>query len=108
MGELASRIKAVDREADQSAVMGLVPLTPVQQWFWEGPLQNKHHYNQSVLIRMPADRTVEHIRRIMEALQTHHDALRMVFRKEGDGVIQENRQRFGSTICGKRGMSRER
>ena len=35
--------------ADQGLVTGAVPLTPIQQWFFERKLSEAHHYNQSFL-----------------------------------------------------------
>ena len=36
--------------ADQGLVTGAVPLTPIQQWFFERKLSEAHHYNQSFLL----------------------------------------------------------
>ena len=36
--------------AEQGPVVGSVPLTPIQHWFFEQALVDPHHYNQSVLL----------------------------------------------------------
>lgn len=69
---------------DTAPVDGLVPLTPIQRWFFELDLPNPHHWNQSVLLEL---RTVPDPARLREALQTlarHHDALRLRFEPVGD------------------------
>ena len=43
--------------AEQGAVVGPVPLTPVQRWFVELRLDERHHFNQAASI--PLDRNVD-------------------------------------------------
>src|SRR5258708_31846837 len=37
-------------QEDQGEVVGEVPLTPIQRWFFEQEFVELHHYNQSVLL----------------------------------------------------------
>ena len=38
--------------AEQGVVQGPVPLTPVQQWFFEQDLVDPHHFNQALLLEV--------------------------------------------------------
>jgi len=88
--ELGSRLKPITTVADQSPVTGAASLTPVQRWFLRGSLQDNHHYNQSVLLNFPQGVDEATLRTLFTKLQEHHDALRMVFRMEGEQLMQYN------------------
>src|SRR5262249_55571665 len=42
-------------EADQGIVVGPIPLTAVQMWFFEQNFTNSNHFNQSILIGIRQD-----------------------------------------------------
>lgn len=75
---------------DQSPVEGIVPLTPIQARFFYGSNVDHHHFNNAFLIRFPNRVSVVAVRSIVSFIQTHHDALRMTFRWEGESVVQVN------------------
>ncbi|HLZ86559.1 MAG TPA: amino acid adenylation domain-containing protein [Puia sp.] len=89
--ELAARLKRIGLAADQSIVTGESRLTPIQQLFFEGAVVSKHHYNQSVLLQFAQGISAGLAEQIAEALQEHHDALRMVFVREAGRVFMQNR-----------------
>ncbi|MBT1695435.1 amino acid adenylation domain-containing protein [Fulvivirgaceae bacterium PWU4] len=89
--QLAPQLKTVAQYADQRPVTGPVPLTPVQQWFFDNRLKHTHHFNQAVMLRFEGGITEEVVHGIFEELQRHHDALRMVFTQSADEVVQTNR-----------------
>jgi len=89
--QLSTKVKKVEREIDQEPVVGEVPLTAVQKLFFEVTGSYRHHYNQAVLLHWPAGIAAEAVRFIFSHIQRHHDALRMVFRREDGRVVQENR-----------------
>jgi microcystin synthetase protein McyA len=68
--------------AKQGLVTGIVPLTPIQLWFFEQNRAEMHHFNQSVLLEVPhhlkADLLAQSLRKLIE----HHDALRLRFTVE--------------------------
>lgn len=59
-------------------VTGRQPLLPVQHRFFEHKVDS-HHYNQSVLIKTPADFTLEHLRDMVSWVLRKHDVLRLRF-----------------------------
>jgi iturin family lipopeptide synthetase B len=90
ISELSKHMKVLTRISDQSAVTGRSALTPIQQLFFnESARLYRHHYNQSVLLQFPDGISQEMIRQIFGKLQSHHDALRMVFREEDGNILSE-------------------
>ncbi|MGN7824286.1 amino acid adenylation domain-containing protein, partial [Chitinophaga sp. 22536] len=88
--ELAVRLKRTGKQADQSAVVGRAALTPIQRLFFETPFARRHHYNQSVMLLFPDGLGADRARQMLAMLQEHHDALRMVFAEEAEGVFMHN------------------
>jgi non-ribosomal peptide synthase protein (TIGR01720 family) len=75
-------------EAEQGMVEGLVPLTPIQRWFFEQDLAEPNHYNQSVLLEVRRQLSRETLERALDTLAAHHDALRLRFRRTAGGWEQ--------------------
>ncbi|MDT5029141.1 MAG: hypothetical protein QOE61_5567, partial [Micromonosporaceae bacterium] len=69
----------VDDPAGRAPVVGAVPLTPIQLWFFSSGRRNPHHFNQSHLVELDPAVEVMSLRRALAALLAHHDALRMRF-----------------------------
>ncbi|MET0397577.1 MAG: condensation domain-containing protein, partial [Longimicrobiaceae bacterium] len=72
-------------EAAQGPVTGEAPLTPVQQRFFEAEQPARHHFNQALLLRSRDALDAGLLARAAAALESHHDALRLRFRREEDG-----------------------
>jgi amino acid adenylation domain-containing protein/non-ribosomal peptide synthase protein (TIGR01720 family) len=66
-------------QAEQGLVLGAVPLTPVQHWFFEQKQPEPHHFNQAVLLKVPATATPAYLEQAVKHLLIHHDALRLRF-----------------------------
>ncbi|TPG68111.1 amino acid adenylation domain-containing protein [Brevibacillus laterosporus] len=89
--ELSLYVKQMSTTATQGEVVGEVPLTPIQQWFFAQQMTNQHHWNQSVMLHAQTGLEAEILRTVLTELMGHHDALRMVYNMEADGrVIQTN------------------
>ena len=69
-------------EAEQGPVTGAVPLTPIQQAFFEQDLPEPHHYNQSAMFvaKRPIDGAL--LEKVVERMLIHHDALNLRFAHE--------------------------
>lgn len=75
-------------QAEQSVVMGQVPLTPVQHWFFEQNLPHQDHFNQSILLDVPPSWDASLLKKVMRELLAHHDALRFRYRYDESGWQQ--------------------
>jgi len=86
---LAGRITKLERTADQGMISGPVPLTPVQQWFFQEHHQGLHHFNQSILLGSRERLDEVSLAALFKALIGHHDALRLCFIPGETGWRQE-------------------
>ncbi|AUT01014.1 non-ribosomal peptide synthetase [Nostoc sp. CENA543] len=77
LAAVAGTIEAI--EVKQELVTGLVPLTPIQHWFFEQNLVEAHHFNQAFLLSFPCDLQPETLKQVFQQLLVHHDALRLRF-----------------------------
>ncbi|MBD2518350.1 amino acid adenylation domain-containing protein, partial [Nostoc sp. FACHB-973] len=73
---------------EQGLVSGTLPLTPIQHWFFEQNLPQKHHFNQSFLLTVPSTLKVEILEQVWQELLKHHDALRLRF-SQTDSIWQQ-------------------
>nr|WP_231670471.1 non-ribosomal peptide synthase/polyketide synthase [Pseudomonas quasicaspiana] len=64
---------------DQGPVNGEMPLLPIQQWFFEQDIPERHHWNQSVLLAPRQHLDAQVLSQAVHALINHHDALRLTF-----------------------------
>jgi len=79
IAELAAAAGAEAAAAEQGAVSGPVPLTPIQRWFFAQDRPTPSHFNQAVLVEVPCDLDADRVRGALHHLQIHHDALRARF-----------------------------
>lgn len=91
IAELAPVVQSVTRvQAHQGTVTGPVPLTPIQHWFFEKAFRDPGHFAQSVLLQVGPGLTLDLLRRSVEAVMAHHDALNLRFARAPQGWIQTN------------------
>ncbi len=77
-------------EAEQGYVRGPVPLTPIQCWFFQQNLLDVHHYNQAVRLETKPGLGASQLKRVVQTLIEHHDALRLRFCLNEKGWQQVN------------------
>ncbi|MBD2420562.1 non-ribosomal peptide synthetase, partial [Anabaena cylindrica FACHB-243] len=65
--------------AEQGLVTGLLPLTPIQNWFFAQNFLEPHHFNQSFLLEVPQTLDPALLSLVVQQLLLHHDALRLRF-----------------------------
>ncbi len=63
----------------QEPVHGSMPLLPIQRWFFETKIPERHHWNQSILLVARDAFDVPSLLQALHALIQHHDALRLRF-----------------------------
>ncbi|MCL1852195.1 MAG: amino acid adenylation domain-containing protein [Peptococcaceae bacterium] len=64
---------------DQSAIAGVLPLTPIQQAFFTQQHTHPHHFNQALAIRCDNPLEEHPLRAALAAVFEHHDMLRAVY-----------------------------
>ncbi|MFA6231851.1 MAG: amino acid adenylation domain-containing protein [Rhodanobacter sp.] len=69
--------------AEQDAVQGQIPLTPIQRWFFECGHAQPHHFNQALLLECRSHLTETLLVDALHRLAAHHDMLRARFTHAG-------------------------
>ncbi|MDQ0416437.1 amino acid adenylation domain-containing protein/non-ribosomal peptide synthase protein (TIGR01720 family) [Croceifilum oryzae] len=88
--ELSNYVKAKKVEISQELVQGEVGLGPIQEWFFERDFADRHHWNQTMMIRYEGRLDPAIIQQVFQKIVEHHDALRMRYRFEDGAVTQIN------------------
>ncbi|MEH2092609.1 amino acid adenylation domain-containing protein [Nostoc sp.] len=95
IAELAAvAVTTTSNEAEQGLVKGIVPLTPIQHWFFERNLPEPDHFNQSFLLEVPPNIHPELLEQALQKLVYHHDALRLRFVQQA-----AQWQQYNSDVC---------
>ena len=87
---LAAVVGTVATQAEQGTVTGLVPLTPIQDWFFEQELPDPHHWNQALLLEVQQAIAPALLEQAVQNLLMYHDALRLQFTPTESGWQQIN------------------
>ncbi|MGZ4954747.1 MAG: amino acid adenylation domain-containing protein [Methylobacter sp.] len=88
------------KSAEQGRVTGEAPLTPIQQWFFDLDLINPHHWNQTLLLQSTMRLDSSILQQAILQLVEHHDALRLTFAAQEDGLKAVNQQESApSFLC---------
>jgi non-ribosomal peptide synthase protein (TIGR01720 family) len=75
-------------QAEQGLVLGPLPLTPIQQWFFELDPVMPHHWNQTLFFEVTARLRISLLEEGVKAWLRQHDALRLRFHGGDDGLSQ--------------------
>ena len=67
--------------ADQNTVIGEIPLTPIQHWFFNNKFIEQNYFNQSILLQSETKLELLLLNKVFSHLLLHHDALRMRYYK---------------------------
>lgn len=70
------------------AASGELALTPIQQWFFAQPLENRNYWNQTFLFTVPQEIAVDRLEQALAAAVAHHDAFRLCFEQTSSGWQQ--------------------
>jgi amino acid adenylation domain-containing protein/non-ribosomal peptide synthase protein (TIGR01720 family) len=84
LADVATRTRSTRVPAEQGVVTGPVPPTPIQRWFLDQDLPAPHHYNQEILLRVRDPLECRALRAALTAVVSHHDALRLRLRRDGE------------------------
>ncbi|MDP9679488.1 amino acid adenylation domain-containing protein/non-ribosomal peptide synthase protein (TIGR01720 family), partial [Paenibacillus jamilae] len=88
---LSALLRTDGKMASQEEAVGQVELTPIQRWFFEQQPADLHHSNQAMMLYRAGGFDVDALRRTMDRMVQHHDALRTVFRETEQGYVAWNR-----------------
>ncbi|QLF91734.1 amino acid adenylation domain-containing protein [Pseudomonas sp. ABC1] len=86
LASVAQQGESAGFQIDQGLVNGQALLLPIHQWFFDSEVPEHHHWNQSLLLKPGKILSSETLQRALQELITHHDALRLGFSRQADGV----------------------
>lgn len=75
--------------ADQDKILGDVPLTPVQSWFFAEKLGTAAAWNQKLMINVPKDANKQLLEAAFHQVMEHHDMLRASYVLQKDGSAKQ-------------------
>jgi amino acid adenylation domain-containing protein/non-ribosomal peptide synthase protein (TIGR01720 family)/FkbM family methyltransferase len=97
---LAALVRVVEaRPDDETPVTGVVPLTPIQHWFFAQAIADPSHFNQSVLLESPGPIDEMALTDAVASLLEHHDALRLRFEGAASGWTQHIADAQDGSVC---------
>ncbi len=70
------------------AASGIVPLTPIQRWFFDQRFEHAHHWNQAFLFVVAADLDPALLEQALGFVLRQHDALRLRYTRQGEAWTQ--------------------
>lgn len=91
---------------ERGILSGLLPLTPIQKWFFDRKWPNVHYFNQAVLLEMKNGITLHMIKAIFNVIIQYHDVFRIRYKFEKGQYVQEYTDDF-SVIVEEREISLE-
>lgn len=81
--------QAVSHQTEQGNLTGEFPLHPIQHWFFEQGFAKPGHWNQGVILRLPAGVGDAALHGWLTTLRQHHDALRLAVTPTGQRYLAE-------------------
>ena len=88
---LSPLVRLYSNKIEQGEVKGEVKLTPIQKRYFNNK-EELNHYNQAFMFKNEKGFNEEVIKKVFNKILEHHDALRMIFRKDKVGnIVQYNR-----------------
>ncbi|BBP75832.1 non-ribosomal peptide synthetase [Pseudomonas sp. Ost2] len=82
IGQLAAVARLIEKKAPAEApsqISGEQPLLPIQARFFESDIPQRHHWNQSVMLKARDPLDAGAVEVALSALVEHHDGLRLSF-----------------------------
>jgi amino acid adenylation domain-containing protein len=97
--ELSPHVKPIERVIEQGVVTGNVPLTPIQNQFFQKEFAHKHRYVSAKVRVYEEHLDVQMVANLFNKLIQHHDALRMVYEYQDGRWVQFNRGLVDDLSC---------
>jgi non-ribosomal peptide synthase protein (TIGR01720 family) len=73
---------------EQGILEGVFDLLPIQKWFFKQHFPQRNHWNQSFMLKIPAEIQVSEIADAVHELSNQHDMLRCLFVETEEGYKQ--------------------
>ena len=84
INELKNVAKTDSIKSNNNLILGKVPLTPIQHWFFENHINTPNFWNQAIKLDNIPNLSEHELSNIIQSLITEHDILRSSFKKTPD------------------------
>ncbi len=101
ISRLATQVDIEDKETSdhrEKKIVGRIPLTPIQHWFFEEHVNAPQHWNQSLIINNVSQYQVNFLKQSFELLVKNHDGLRQAFEKVNDQWFSRITEEFSNDL----------
>jgi amino acid adenylation domain-containing protein/non-ribosomal peptide synthase protein (TIGR01720 family) len=88
VARLAGVVQAASAAPSTEAAAGPAPLLPVQRWFLEQEVPERHHWNMPLLLELARPADAGALEAAWRAVVDHHDALRLRYTRSAEGWTQ--------------------
>jgi amino acid adenylation domain-containing protein/non-ribosomal peptide synthase protein (TIGR01720 family) len=75
LAALADLAEAPEKQKEETNINGVIPLTPIQYWFFEQNIPNPHHWNQSLMFTTSQRLNPVHLGSALSDILMRHDTL---------------------------------
>lgn len=76
-------------KGEQGILSGSLPLSPMQEWFFANDFIQPDYWNQSILLKISPELSIEEIEAAFQDLSLVHDSLRLKFVRNENSWLQE-------------------
>ncbi|MCL1936228.1 MAG: amino acid adenylation domain-containing protein [Defluviitaleaceae bacterium] len=90
---------------EQNEVTGTVKETPIMKMFRNWNLEEPHHFNQSIMIKV--DTTPDYVEEAIKYIVSHHDILRAIYTGTNLEILANDCKRYGYEVCDYRNNNNE-
>ena len=77
----------LDIKYEEGKLSGVIPLLPIQKWFFENNFIEPNHFNQAFLLKTP-ELYIEKLQSSVDILISNHDSFRIKFVKQTSSIVQ--------------------
>ncbi len=91
ISDLANHVRKVDNQSVNlpNIEQGEIPLTPIQNWFFQQSLAHPEHWNQAILLDIKPEFNIAQFSTALNQIAKKHQAFQLKFRQTETGWIQE-------------------
>jgi amino acid adenylation domain-containing protein/thioester reductase-like protein/non-ribosomal peptide synthase protein (TIGR01720 family) len=77
----------------------IIPLSPIQRWFFQHDFSNKNHFNQAILLKSNRALEQEKLQQALDAIIVHHPSLQFSFFQDVSGMWYQRANRVPKPVA---------
>ncbi|MEA5616259.1 amino acid adenylation domain-containing protein [Cronbergia sp. UHCC 0137] len=91
ISDLATHVRKVDHQSSNLPIIqtGEIPLTPIQQWFFQQSLAHPEYWNQAILLDIKPQFNIARLQKAVNQIFKKHPVFRLKFQQIETGWLQK-------------------